>query len=90
QLVSVPYCYTVGFVPKGKRKPIEHVVSAVTTVAIADYAEDEAPPIVALWRPRPDEYDGQAVEVRHDCRRFLAPVFRDSKFEHGRPLEGNG
>jgi hypothetical protein len=90
KLVSVPYCYKVGFVPKGKRKPIEHVVSTATTVAVADYAEDEAPPVVALWRPRPDEYDGQAVEIRHDCRRFLAPVFQDSKFEHGRPLEGNG
>ncbi|WP_456717624.1 MULTISPECIES: hypothetical protein [unclassified Bradyrhizobium] len=89
KLVTIPYCYRIGFVPKGKRKPIEYDVSTSMTVALADYDEADAPRIVALWRPRPDEYDGQVVEIRHDCRRFLVPVFPHSKLDTGGPLEGN-
>lgn len=88
QLVTVPFQYRIGFIPKMKRLARPHVVSASMTVSIVEYQADDAPPVVAKWRPRPDEFDGEPIEIRHDCRRFLAPVFPNGRYDYGRPLEG--
>lgn len=89
RLITVPFQYKLGFIPKGKRLARPHVVSTTTAVSVAEYDLNEAPPVVAKWCPRPDEFDGLPIEIRHDCRRFLAPAFPGSKYEYGRPLEGN-
>lgn len=75
RLVDIPYRYRIGFTPKGKRNPRPHSVASVAGVAVTELEEQEAPPVVALWRPRLDEVDGEPVEIRHDGLGFLAPVF---------------
>ena len=89
RLITVPFQYKLGFIPKGKRLARPHVVSTTIPLSVAEYDGDDAPPVVAKWCPRADEFDGLPIEIRHDCRRFLAPVFPSSKYEYGRPLEGN-
>ena len=88
KLLTIPFRYGIGFIPKGKRSPRDYVVAATTTVCVSELDGRAAPRVVAIWRPRPDEADGRPVEIRHDGDRFLAPVF-PRKYDLSSSREGN-
>jgi hypothetical protein len=75
EILHIPFRYHISVVHKGRRKTTDYVVADTAPVTIEKLSSTEAPPVVAVWRPRPDEQDGQPIEFRHDGTRFFMPVF---------------
>lgn len=74
EIVRIPFKYGVSILPKRKRKELGLTLLGHCDVGIDTISPQEAPPVVAVWRPRPDELDGEPIEFRKDALGFLMPL----------------